>query len=52
MTNFNARLIISHVVIDALKALDIRYPEITAREAELREIRKQQPGKSRYGLCA
>jgi PPK2 family polyphosphate:nucleotide phosphotransferase len=38
----NARLIISHVVIDALTALDIRYPAITrAREAELREIRKQ-----------
>ena len=38
----NARLIISRVVIDALKALDMSYPKVTqAREKELREIRKQ-----------
>lgn len=38
----NARLIISHVVIDALQALDMRYHKVTqAREKELREIRKQ-----------
>ena len=38
----NARLIVSHVVIDALQALDMSYPTITrARESELREIRKQ-----------
>jgi PPK2 family polyphosphate:nucleotide phosphotransferase len=38
----NARLIISRVVIDALKALEMSYPKVTqAREKELREIRKQ-----------
>jgi len=38
----NARLIISHIVIDALKELKMSYPEVTAaRKNELRKIREQ-----------
>jgi PPK2 family polyphosphate:nucleotide phosphotransferase len=38
----NARLIVSRVVIDALKGLKISYPKVTrARRRELREIRRQ-----------
>jgi PPK2 family polyphosphate:nucleotide phosphotransferase len=38
----NARLIVSRIVIDALKGLDLRYPKVTAeRRRELREIRKR-----------
>jgi PPK2 family polyphosphate:nucleotide phosphotransferase len=38
----NARLIISHIVIDAFKDLTMAYPKTTAkRRAELRSIRKQ-----------
>jgi PPK2 family polyphosphate:nucleotide phosphotransferase len=36
----NARLIVSHIVVDALKRLDIRYPQADAkRRRELRAIR-------------
>jgi PPK2 family polyphosphate:nucleotide phosphotransferase len=39
---YNARLIVSRVVIDALQGLDMRYPEMTsARKSELLSIRKQ-----------
>jgi PPK2 family polyphosphate:nucleotide phosphotransferase len=39
---YNARLIISRVVIDALQGLKMGYPKMTrARRSELREIRKQ-----------
>jgi len=39
---YNARLIISRIVIDALQGLQLSYPEITpARRSELRAIRKQ-----------
>jgi PPK2 family polyphosphate:nucleotide phosphotransferase len=39
---YNARLIISRVVIDALKDLKMSYPKLTrARRSELREIRGQ-----------
>jgi PPK2 family polyphosphate:nucleotide phosphotransferase len=39
---YNARLIMSRVVIDVLKELKMRYPKMTAaRLAELRAIRKQ-----------
>ena len=39
---YNARLIISRVVIDALQGLTLRYPKMTrARRNELRGIRKQ-----------
>ena len=39
---YNARLIISRVVIDALRGLKMSYPKITrARRSELRAIRKQ-----------
>jgi PPK2 family polyphosphate:nucleotide phosphotransferase len=39
---YNARLIISRVVIDALKGLNMSYPKMTrARRSELRAIRKQ-----------
>jgi PPK2 family polyphosphate:nucleotide phosphotransferase len=39
---YNARLIISRVVIDALKDLKMSYPKLTrARRSELREIREQ-----------
>jgi PPK2 family polyphosphate:nucleotide phosphotransferase len=39
---YNARLIISRVVIDALKGLKMSYPKLTrARRSELREIREQ-----------
>jgi PPK2 family polyphosphate:nucleotide phosphotransferase len=39
---YNARLIISRVVIDALRGLTLRYPKMTrARRSELRAIRKQ-----------
>jgi PPK2 family polyphosphate:nucleotide phosphotransferase len=39
---YNARLIISRVVIDALRVLTLRYPKMTrARQSELRAIRKQ-----------
>ncbi len=38
----NARLIVSRIVIDTLRHLDLRYPELTAsRRRELRNIRKQ-----------
>ena len=38
----NARLIISHIVIDALQELELVYPKVTkARQRELLEIRKQ-----------
>jgi PPK2 family polyphosphate:nucleotide phosphotransferase len=38
----NARLIVSRVVIDALKGLKMSYPRVTrARRLELREIRRQ-----------
>ena len=38
---YNARLIISRVVIDALQGLQLRYPKMTrARRAELRTLRK------------
>jgi polyphosphate kinase 2 (PPK2 family) len=39
---YNARLIISRVVIDALKDLKMSYPKLTqARRQELKSIRKQ-----------
>jgi len=39
---YNARLIISRVVIDAMQDLTMCYPELTrARRGELRAIRKQ-----------
>jgi PPK2 family polyphosphate:nucleotide phosphotransferase len=39
---YNARLIISRIVIDALQGLKMSYPKLTrARRSELREIRKQ-----------
>ena len=39
---YNARLIISRVVIDALQGLNMSYPKMTrARRSQLREIRKQ-----------
>ena len=39
---YNARLIVSRVVIDALKDLKMSYPKLTsARRSELREIREQ-----------
>ena len=39
---YNARLIISRVVIDVLKGLNMSYPKLTrARRSQLREIRKQ-----------
>jgi PPK2 family polyphosphate:nucleotide phosphotransferase len=39
---YNARLIISRVVIDALRGLNMDYPTVTrARRSELRAIRKQ-----------
>jgi PPK2 family polyphosphate:nucleotide phosphotransferase len=39
---YNARLIISRVVINALKGLKMSYPKLThARRSELREIREQ-----------
>jgi PPK2 family polyphosphate:nucleotide phosphotransferase len=42
---FNARLIISRVVVDALKSLDLSYPKTTqARRSELEVIRKQLTG--------
>jgi PPK2 family polyphosphate:nucleotide phosphotransferase len=38
----NARLIVSRIVIESLKSLDIAYPKVTARKRkELRAIRKQ-----------
>jgi len=38
----NARLIISRIVIDALKGLKMSYPDVTAaRKSELRKIREQ-----------
>ena len=38
----NARLIVSHIVRDTLRGLDMRYPETSAeRRAELLEIRKR-----------
>jgi hypothetical protein len=38
----NARLIISRIVIDALKELKMSYPDVTAaRKSELRKIREQ-----------
>ncbi len=41
----NARLIISHLVIDALQELELGYPKVTeARKRELQEIRKQLEG--------
>src|ERR1019366_8428223 len=39
---YNARLIVSRVVIDVLQGLEMRYPTMTrARRSELRAIRKQ-----------
>ncbi|MGA3189157.1 MAG: ADP-polyphosphate phosphotransferase [Bryobacteraceae bacterium] len=39
---YNARLIISQIVLDALRGLKMRYPEMTsARRVELQAIRKQ-----------
>jgi PPK2 family polyphosphate:nucleotide phosphotransferase len=39
---YNARLIVSRVVIDTLQDLDLGYPGMTrARQAELRKLRKQ-----------
>jgi PPK2 family polyphosphate:nucleotide phosphotransferase len=41
----NARLIISHLVIDALQELELGYPKVTeARKREFQEIRKQLEG--------
>jgi polyphosphate kinase 2 (PPK2 family) len=41
----NARLIVSRIVIEALKGLDMSYPGISrVRRAELRSIRKQLAG--------
>jgi PPK2 family polyphosphate:nucleotide phosphotransferase len=41
----NARLIVSHLVIDALEELGLGYPKVTeARKRELQEIRKQLEG--------
>ena len=41
MTSYNARLIISRVVIDALQGLKMSYPKTThARRRELLAIRK------------
>jgi PPK2 family polyphosphate:nucleotide phosphotransferase len=38
----NARLIVSHIIVDALKRLDIRYPSVDAKQRrELRAIRRQ-----------
>jgi PPK2 family polyphosphate:nucleotide phosphotransferase len=42
---YNARLIVSRIVIDALKGLKMSYPKMThAQRRELREIRKQLTG--------
>lgn len=39
---YNARLLISRVVIDALQGLTMSYPTMTpARQSELRAIRKE-----------
>jgi hypothetical protein len=39
---YNARLIISRIVIDALQGLKLNYPKMTgARRSELQAIRKQ-----------
>jgi len=39
---YNARLIVSRVVIDALQGFEMSYPKVTrARQAELLAIRKQ-----------
>ena len=41
----NARLIVSHIIVDALKRLDIRYPRSDAKHRrELRAIRRQLAG--------
>lgn len=41
----NARLIVSHIIVDALKRLDIRYPRIDAKQRrELRAMRRQLAG--------
>jgi hypothetical protein len=38
---FNARLIVSRVIIDALQGLKMHYPKVTAaRQSELQDIRK------------
>ena len=38
----NARLIVSQIIVDALKRLDIRYPRTDAKHRrELRAIRRQ-----------
>ena len=38
----NARLIISHVIVETLKSLNMRYPQPTkARRKELQAIRKR-----------
>jgi hypothetical protein len=38
---YNARLIVSRAVIEALHSLKMRYPKVTrARQSELRTIRK------------
>ena len=41
----NARLIVSHIIVDALERLDIRYPRLDAKHRrELRAIRRQLAG--------
>jgi PPK2 family polyphosphate:nucleotide phosphotransferase len=41
----NARLIVSHIIVDALKRLDIRYPRLDAKHRrELRAMRRQLAG--------
>jgi len=37
----NARLIVSQVIVDALAALKMRYPEPTLSEAELKDVRER-----------
>jgi PPK2 family polyphosphate:nucleotide phosphotransferase len=41
----NARLIVSHIIVDALKRLDMHYPRVDAKQRrELRAIRRQLAG--------
>jgi len=45
----NARLIISQVLLDTLKSLDLRYPPVSGKKkAELKEIRRQLEGDRAY----
>jgi hypothetical protein len=48
----NARLVVSAIVLDALKELKMAYPMTTAKHrAELQSVRKQLANSSRNKLC-